>query len=423
MTSNALPPDWKESPLSSLSYRFFSGGTPSTKNPGNWNGEIPWTTSSPIGDDDVRLEQAERYLSREGLENSASNIVPRGCLIVGTRVGVGKAVANCIDVAISQDLTGISLDSKTADAEFIAFQFKTARVQDYLRTRSRGTTIRGISRFDLERMPVYLPPVQQQRAIVKVLRAVERSRLVRQEELSLQRERRDATRKYLMTNGTSREPSRITSLGRLPQSWEVARLAEIADLCSGGTPSSQRHDWWAGVIPWVSTKDLKQPRLSDVPDHITEDAVREGSRLAPAMSLFIGVRGMALAKEIPICLATVPMAFNQDVKAIIPRNGIDSEFLLYALNFYKAALNQHVGTSAHGTRRISSDAVANLEIPIPPSDEQSRIAEILTAQDVVISSLEREQRLLGELFHAMTEELINGTIDVRALNSTQEAHA
>lgn len=124
---------------------------------------------------------------------------------------------------------------------------------------------------------------------------------------------------------------------------------------------------------------------------------------------------MILAKEIPVCLAETPMAFNQDVKAIVPRSDVNADFLLYALNYYKAALNPHVGTSAHGTRRISGDVVAKLKVPVPSSDEQAKLANVLTACDTRVAALEKEGSLLGELFNALLEELMTGQLDVSKL--------
>ena len=125
---------------------------------------------------------------------------------------------------------------------------------------------------------------------------------MRQRELVLERERKAALMEHLFTHGTRGEATKQSEIGEIPESWAVRPLNVIADLFSGGTPSKSRPEWWKGSIPWVSTKDLKKPRLSDVTDHITEEAVQEGSRLVPANSLFVGIRGMILAKRNP-CLS------------------------------------------------------------------------------------------------------------------------
>lgn len=153
-----LPSDWLSVRLMNVAVRFISGGTPSSQRRDFWDGTIPWTTSAPIHESDLRLSKAQRLITAAGLQNSSTNLVPQGSLLVGTRVGVGKAVVNDLDVAISQDLTGVLLDGSRADAEFLAYQFKTRAIRAFVGGRKRGTTIQGISRFDLQSIEFLLPP-------------------------------------------------------------------------------------------------------------------------------------------------------------------------------------------------------------------------------------------------------------------------
>src|ERR1039457_4520714 len=83
---------------------------------------------------------------------------------------------------------------------------------------------------------------------------------------------------------------------------------------------------------------MKRPRLTDVADHISQEALDEGSKLAPAWSVLVVVRGMILAKDIPVALTEVPMAINQDMKAIIPGERLFADFLLYAISAFKQKL-------------------------------------------------------------------------------------
>src|SRR5260370_29634600 len=86
----------------------------------------------------------------------------------------------------------------------------------------------------------------------------------------------------------------------LPSEWTASRLGDVAGLQSGGTPSKKRPEFWQGMIPWASPKDMKQPYLLDTEDHISEEGLADGSRRVPAGSLFIVVRGLILDPDIPI---------------------------------------------------------------------------------------------------------------------------
>jgi len=112
-----IPKNWGVRKIEEISLDFVSGGTPSTPNKKYWNGDIPWMTSAFITEREIRAGQ--RYITKEGLKNSATNIVPKDNLVVATRVGIGKAAINRIDLAISQDLTGVIIDKKQGYPEFL----------------------------------------------------------------------------------------------------------------------------------------------------------------------------------------------------------------------------------------------------------------------------------------------------------------
>ncbi len=201
-----VPYNWHEARLEELAKEFISGGTPATKEPKFWDGFIPWTTSAPISEGDIFLRHAQRFIAQEGLENSASHLVPKDNLLIGTRVGVGKAVVNCIDVAISQDLTGIVLDSEHVDAEFVAYQFKTERIKLFFEGRKRGTTIKGISRFDLQSLKLVVPPLAEQREITGILHACDAKISALEREIELLDELFHAMLEELMTGRLSAVP-------------------------------------------------------------------------------------------------------------------------------------------------------------------------------------------------------------------------
>ena len=70
-------------------------------------------------------------------------------------------------------------------------------------------------------------------------------------------------------------------------------------------------------MPWASPKDLKTDYLEDTQDHISCEAAEAHSTVAPLGATLVVVRGMILAKDVPMGLVKREMAFNQDVKAII----------------------------------------------------------------------------------------------------------
>ncbi len=182
-----------------------------------------------------------------------------------------------------------------------------------------------------------------------------------------------------------------TDLGPIPDGWVVRSLPEICTMRSGGTPPKTDPSLWAGTMPWVSGKDLKTPRLFDAIDHITPEAAEDFSKVAPAGSVLVLVRGMGLANGFALSLIERPMAFNQDLKALTPKDGLSGAFLMYALTYAGARMLHNVADAAHGTKRLSQDDLDNFRLPIPPPDEQRAIVEFL---DCVLQAIDVERRTL-----------------------------
>ena len=175
-----IPKAWTVSTIGNVSERFLNGGTPSTKNPAFWEGTIQWTTSSILTS--FYLDRGECAISKEGLEKSASNLIPKGNVLVATRVGIGKVAINRIDIAINQDLTGIILDKSKIMPEFFVWLLLSDKYNRKLKGMSRGTTIKGLIRDELERIPLPLPHPAEQQKIATILSTIDRK-------LSLQRQR------------------------------------------------------------------------------------------------------------------------------------------------------------------------------------------------------------------------------------------
>ena len=163
------------------------------------------------------------------------------------------------------------------------------------------------------------------------------------------------------------------------KAWPTERIGDACTIFSGGTPSKANPNYWRGAIPWVTAKDLKADRICDAELHITQQACDESAtKIAPAGALLMLVRGMGLANGMQIGEVTSPVAFNQDIRAVIPPARIESRFLLLALRHCLA--NDGAGvlsSAAHGTLKIDSDALRQVAVPVPPLSEQRRIVAIL----------------------------------------------
>jgi len=165
-----IPKEWKVKPMKEIAKKMFSGGTPSTKVDRFWGGKIPWITSASM---EKRIViSGVQYLTEEGLKNSSTKVVPANNLLIGNRVGVGKVSINLIDIAISQDITGVVLDKSKIDLDYAFWVVNYFGKKVFSKIR-RGSTIKGITKKDIENLHLPLPSLPEQKEIASRLKAVD----------------------------------------------------------------------------------------------------------------------------------------------------------------------------------------------------------------------------------------------------------
>ena len=199
-----------------------------------------------------------------------------------------------------------------------------------------------------------------------------------------------------------------TEVGSIPDSWSLRPLGELGKWLSGGTPSMSIDSYWSGDIPWVSPKDMKVSRLHDSIDHITKKALTNGAPLVPAGAILVVIRGMILVHSLPVGRAERSLTFNQDIKAVIAGDGVDSNFLLHWLIANARHLRGLTTESTHGTKRLPTEMLFRELVVCPPPPEQEAIAEALSDADALIESLEQLLTKKRQIKKGTTQELLTG---------------
>ncbi|ASL44115.1 Type-1 restriction enzyme EcoKI specificity protein [Burkholderia sp. AD24] len=198
-----------------------------------------------------------------------------------------------------------------------------------------------------------------------------------------------------MQRYTRYRDSMVQWLGQVPEHWRVSPLKHLVSLSSGGTPSKDNRDFWDGDVPWASAKDLKSEKLVDTIDHITRFAVESGcANMVPAGNILVVVRGMILARTFPVVEILEPMAINQDLKGVRPREYLHSRFLAWLLRGSAAESLLRLDEAGHGTKALRMEAWTSMQLPVPPLDEQSAIATFLDRETEKIDTLIVEQEKL-----------------------------
>lgn len=301
---------------------------------------------------------------------------------------------------ISRDLARIRPRNEISP-RFLCQMLQSDIAQHRLVAATVGTTRMELSIGVLKQIRIPLPPTRaEQEAIADVLSDAEA--LVGSLGQLL-------AKKRLIRRGSMQ--ALLTCRRRLPGhcgAWVVKRLDELAEVRSGGTPSTARDEYWDGNIPWCTPTDitaLDGYKYLDATNRSISTLGLESSsaELVPANSVVMTSR--ATIGECAISL--VPVCTNQGFKSFVPRESVDAEFLYYLLVMQRPGFMRLCGGSTFleiGKRQISS-----FEVRIPPTEtEQVDISATLSDMDAEIAALEAKLAKTRRIQQGMMQQLLTG---------------
>lgn len=378
-----------------------------------------WIEAEHISNDGYRIVQtgnvgvgkfvekeARKYIYETSFEKlKCKELIPGDLLICRLAEPAGRA---CIlpdlgetKVVTAVDVTIFRPSAIDADRRYLVQYFSTPQWFESVLEQVGGTTHKRISRSALGNVKVPFPnDLDEQRAIATALGDMDA--LLDGLDLLIAKKRaiKQATMQQLLTGQT-----------RLPGfsgEWKVNRLGDLADIRSGGTPSTGDAAAWDGTIPWCTPTDITalegRKYLTTTNRAITEHGLSTSSaELIPACSIVMTSR--ATIGECAI--NAVPVTTNQGFKNLVPHDSVDVEFLYYLLSTQTQGL---IGLSAGSTfLEIGKTQLRQYEVKLPAEkDEQTAIATVLSDMDAEITALETRRIKTRSLKQAMMQALLTG---------------
>ena len=201
----------------------------------------------------------------------------------------------------------------------------------------------------------------------------------------------------------------------LREGWEWAKLGEVADWGSGGTPKKSEPDYYGGKIPWVLSGDLEDSEIRAVAQTISESGLANSSaKMVEPGAVLIAMYGATIGK---LAIVREPVACNQAIA--FAHAGIDERFLFYFLmkerNRFRSA-----GKGA-AQKNISQTILKSWPIPVAPLEEQERIVvaieEHLSRLDAAEASLDAADRRLDALLQSALASASSGPWPTPPLSS------
>ncbi|HHR5847622.1 TPA: restriction endonuclease subunit S [Providencia alcalifaciens] len=407
-----IPEDWKVKSIGEIA-SIFSGGTPNRKIPEYWDGDIPWVTTTLI--DGAEIDSAREFITQRGLENSSTNWCKAGTILLamyGQGKTRGKAAILSIDATINQACAAIELKD-IGSSHYILHILNS--MYEKIRELSNSGSQENLSAGIIKSIQIPFPPKKEQTAIANALSDVD-ALISEQEKLIAKKQAiKTATMQQLLT-GRTRLPqfalredgtpkgTKPSELGEIPEDWEVHSLSSICDVRDGTHDSPKYKD---NGIPLVTSKNIVDDilDLSNVSLISPEDAFEIDKRSkvdkGDIIMSMIGTVGSAvlLLEEPKFCIKNV---------ALFKPKKVSGEFLVQLIR--SKIFQDYLEDSMDGgiQKFVSLGTLRNMEISLPPKEEQTAIATILSDMDDEIQALEQRLGKTRQIKQGMMQELLTG---------------
>lgn len=227
------------------------------------------------------------------------------------------------------------------------------------------------SRIRAYRIPV--PPLEVQREITRILDQFTQLEAELDAELEARRQQYAFYRRAMLQC--------VDAVG--------VSLASLGKWQGGVTPSKGDSRYWSdGDIPWLASMDISDESTDGIRGRVTEAALRETAlKLVPAPSVAVVMRSNILRRRLPIGLVKVRTTVNQDMRVLIPREGVDAEYVYQVLSADSEEIRSHCVRTDGSMAAVNSQDFFAWKIPLPSIDEQRRIAAELRTFDALVNDL------------------------------------
>lgn len=311
-------------------------------------------------------------------------------------------------------LCGYHLAIYTPNAEFIDGTFlswlcRANALNDQFKLSANGVTRFGLGQYALKNAVVGFPPLPKQKRIADFLnnKTTQIDALIDKKKQLLQRlaEKRQAIITQAVTKGINPaahvKDSGIQWMSQIPAHWKVKRLRFLVRLISGATPTTGTSEYWNGDLNWISPKDMKREVITNTIDKVTDLAVDEyGLRRFTSTNVVIVVRGMILARTVPVALGVGQYTINQDMKALEANEKVAPAYLQMYLIAVRSFLMTLIAEAGHGTKALRTDVLVDTPVLVPPLLEQRQIVMAVDAQK---SRLDAQADKVRNLIDRLTE--------------------
>ena len=369
---------WPLVSLKDCCHAILSGGTPSTEREDYWTGDIPWITSADIVD--IKTAVPRKFITQKAIEESATNLIKQGNIIVVTRVGLGKIFKNEFDVCISQDSQGLII-KENIDVSYLVWVLQD-QVQKF-KNSSQGSTIQGVTKKQLSELQIPLPPLEVQHELVAEIESYQR-----------------------VLDGARAVVENWRPRIMVDPEWPVVTIGDCCTVRGGKRlPKGEQLSTQSTSHPYIRVSDFKDQtvdltNLRFVPEKLYERIARY---TISSSDVYISIAGtIGMMGTIPESLDGANLTENA-ARLSFDHSLLDKHFLVAIGNSETIQSQMRSLTHAVGVPKLALERIKTIRFPLPSIDTQRAIvAENQAEQALVSPNRELVERMEQRIQDAIT---------------------
>ncbi len=213
-----------------------------------------------------------------------------------------------------------------------------------------------------------------------------------------------------------KEMKRVPKL-RFPEftdDWEQRKVSEVAEICTGGTPSTGIEKYWyPKEIPWLSSGEVHKKYITYTDNKISVEGMNNSSaRMIPENSVLIALAGQGKTRG-TVAINRISLTTNQSIAAMTFSNEIVPEFVFCNLeNRYEEIRRMSSGDGSRGG--LNKQIVGEIEIPYTSKEEQTKMGAYFSTLDHLITLHQRKLEKLKELRKGVMKKLFSQEVRFKA---------
>jgi len=410
-----IPEDWEVSRLGEIAEIATGQSAPQGEEYFK-NGKYPFIRVSHLSNEGYKIISYD-LINDKAVKDYNLKIFSKDSIVFpksGASIFLEKRAKLSFDAYIVSHLCIVNSSSDDLNQNFLFYTLINKKL-----AKDKDSNYPTLNINEIKSIQIPLPPLPEQKAIATVLDKIRQAIEQTEEVIKATKELKKSLMKHLFTYGVvpldeiDKVKLKETEIGLIPEHWEVVKIKDVFEFTK--KPRNLKINEY-DLLPFISMESISENEIK-----IKKFIWKSFKEITSGSFVFKG--DLIIAKITPSfengkqsILSNLPTDFGYattEIYALHPRdvNKVINEILYFYLKI--SEVRQSLASKMEGStgrQRLPKHVLENLQIPLPPIDEQKQIVEVLSSVDKKIEAEENKKQALEQLFKTLLNNLMSGKI-------------